>query len=1612
MGVLTKKQLDLFNALHESRVEDFKTFNKRSYRGIWNSVIDKYPESAHFVYELLQNADDTEATEVNIIVKRDKLLFKHNGIKHFDITPEDAKTPGDINSITGIGDSSKTDTQNKIGKFGVGFKAVFQYTDTPEIYDDFFKFKIENYIVPTLLVDDHPEREDGETLFVFPFKNGEKSYQEILKRLENLENPILFLRNLQKITLQIDRKANKTGDKFFYIKEVVEKTEYDEEITLERIRLIEPSGTKHLFLFSQPVQVDDDKVLPISVGFYYNEIKRKLITDIKQNIFCFFPTKESFGTCFVSHAPFLLTDNRQNLKPNEDYNRDLIQFLCELASSALVILRDYGVAKKNLLIDENIFEIIPQYKHNYWQVLDELFEKPMKKEFQKLLETEHLLLSRNNKYLKLKESVIGTPRELINLLSQEQLAFLLKKERSYYAYLNPDFLKWELAQKISNGYSDMYEGVLTYSSEKFGKAISAEFMDNQDIKWVTKLYTFLRTAAPKLWKVAEKGKKDYSSLIFRNAPIIKTQKGEWIAPYIDGSILNVYFPLKKDTTSGYNFISDEYVSNDLAMRFFRELEIKEPDEYDYIQSVVLTKFRGESFTIEDEDIISDFEVLYEYYRKVRGTADEIKYLSLLRDTIYLVGDDNHLNRPSNLYLRTPFVEEYFDLERIILVDTDFYSSVIKKYSREAIEDFFALLGVYKYPSVDEVVRYSKYDISSPTKEQINTADYSESVYYDYKMKGFVDAVEDGRIYKELSIVIWNELLPNIGYQKFKELRVRYRRKYARTYNSAYYDSSFKCDLSNLEWLFDNDGNICSAQSVYLENLAPEYSRSNGLIEFLGIEKREKTIIELGGTEEQQEQMDLGKRIKSIIGDDVTEDELIKLITKFKAEKKSHRDREQETATNSNPQIEYPAIEENMAQDDDNQEDLLEKKLKEKWEKKASEGVSHPHSNPQNQTSIHNTQSSNRQDDEIQPFFDPQKTTWKDKESQADDVSTEKKLKAKDEEAKASAEKASEMVRLLDMFRETPKFTYKWYKLLMELMHADKSTISERHVQIDFSEWELTNSDKVLHLANPSQPVPSWLNDAVDLSISTLGKNPHKIDGILIRVDEVSADFSIEADKELMNHLGEAKKICVMADNRTNIIDSLEKRFLQLGFEDDYDLNANLSSDIKIIYGPPGTGKTTRLVEIISGIIKKSRKKTNILVLTPTNKAADVIATKMVDDDVCYNYLTRYGTTESLYLIEDAAVVLNRDNADMDALNNNILVTTAARYAYDYIQPDDTFICDYDWDYIVVDEASMIDLVTITYVLYKGASSKIIISGDPKQIMPVAQNDMPNYNIYNLIGLNSFSDAIKKYNRFPVEALTVQHRSVPAIGDLVSRFAYDGHVQPDPNRVAQKPLTLDGITMSDINFMGFDILEFDQIYGLSAINGSAFHLYSVIFTYNMVEYTTRQILMKYPKDFYSIGIVCPYRAEADTIKLMLENRPLDTENCKVTCGTVHSFQGDECDIMFVVLNPPLRCSYNSHINNENILNVAISRARDYLFFVLPKGQVKGFTRKNDIGRLADNKRRSIYNCSDVEKIIFGSSNYIASNTLVTCHLSVNVYCEQNAVYDVRISDDAVDVRINR
>lgn len=1624
MNELTREQKKLFDDLHDNRIKANEVFNQRAFQGIKPNVVDKYAEKAHFVYELLQNADDANATEVSIILEKHKLIFKHNGTKHFDITDENDKKVGDINSITGIGNSSKENTQNKIGKFGVGFKAVFQYTDKPEIYDDTFKFIIEDLIVPTLIEHDYPERKPGETLFVIPFRNPQKSFAEIKSRLETLKNPILFLRHLKKIVWHINSKGeNITPTE--YSKTLLECHKYN-DITLEKYQMNNAAREDYMFLFSRDINItlaDGSKsVLPIYIGFYYDEKNKRLITKNKQNIYCFFPTKESFKTCFISHAPFLLTENRQNIKRDENLNKDLLHCLSGLAADAVTTLRDYGSKTGNLLINENIVDIIPLYEKYYYGEED-LFEEPMKEAFKEMLDYEPVLLSRNGKYLMVKDAYTSIGA-ILEILTQEQFYFLRSNSRCRDEYDNEiskdiDFLKWELIMKLSkiDDENKIYSDIQEYSVEDFGNDISAGFMAAQKVDWVTKFYTFLRNDAPKYWKITPQTRS--SAHIFRHAPIVKIQSGEWVAPFSETTTPNVFMPIENNTksSSDYNFISREYLKEDMARKFFNELEIKQPEEYDYICNIILKKYEEDEYDnveIDDDKLKSDFLLLLSYYQRVRETKEEDKYIDLLKSKLYLVGTDNTLHKPSSLYIKNDILTHYLG-EDALFLNTQFYKHTFRDFKETLVNELIIKLGAKTIPSIEKKEYRSEYYLPTRFSKIVKSIDFYEFGHIDdYILFGFETACKNRRIDQTVSAYLWNEIIPL--YKDKIEADIYTRQKRKQYYNLTHVESTFIYTLKQRHWLYDKDGNAKAPTDVYLEDLSSAYTTSNGLAELLGISKRTQDLREkYNATEEEQINFEIGSKVTQEIDDDFTAEDALAAIREAKARKKREKESRQEpTKKQEEPQINESSdlfSEERTTTQPEN----IEEKMKKRWEEKKNRHVGKPHSSTTNSNEFPFDIVSTSIDspfNNAQFFVPPSGNQGSDETTPDDTVQAEKNLKTKDSTAKSQAETAKDMVDILELLKQTPEYTFKWFKVLMELMHAGQNKITERRVQIDFSRYELICSDKVLHLVEPNQPVPAWVCDAEKYAITTLanGKTA-KIDGLIVKTSDDCIDVSIELNNKMLSELQRAKKIRVVAIDNTNIINSLETRFLQLEKDDDFNMNENLPCNISFIYGPPGTGKTTELVKQVHNQLEKEPN-AKILVLTPTNKAADVVAIKMSNDEICEGGLARFGATESLYLIEEIACITNRDTTNMDNLHN-VVVATAARYAYDYVQPEDTAICDYPWDYIFIDEASMIDIITITYILYKGANAKqIIISGDPKQIQPVAQNDMPALNIYNMVGLHGFADAIFEYTRYSVKGLMMQHRSIPVIGEMVSKFAYDGLVDCDPNRAPMKPLVLDGIPIKNVNFVGFDVAEFDDIKGLNAINNSAFNLYSVIFTYNLVDYTIKQIEKHYPNKDYSIGVVCAYRAQSDAIKNMFENRPLDTAYCNVTCGTVHSFQGDECDIMFIVLNPPAQCTSGTHVNNENIINVAISRARDYIFFIVPNGQQKGFYMKNQIGSVIPITDRVILKCRDIEKVMFdGNDNFIYENTHVTCHMPVNVYCENNALYEVRMSDDALDIMIN-
>ena len=369
---MNELQEQYFEALTADRAKAAESLESFALSGVKSSVVEKYSDQAHFIYELLQNADDAKATTARFDLYEDKLVFAHNGTRRFAVTnpaTEDqdleSGTLGDINAITAVGRSNKAD-ESTIGKFGVGFKAVFQYTATPHIYDPDVSFKIQRFIVPIRIKEDYPGRREGETVFVFPFdhdtRSPEEAFADISEKLRSLDYPLLFLPNLRTIEFEV------SGTLGLYGKSVEESRSFG-DTTAEFIRLTQNDGDDRDDLYDDTLWLftrSGNNGHTYSVGYFIDAEGR--LMPKTHSAFCFFPTKEVTGLNFIIHAPFLLTDSREGIRAGIQHNMDLMERLAKLSADTLVYLRDIGLSKGTPLIDDTIFDIIPYDEKKFTEV--------------------------------------------------------------------------------------------------------------------------------------------------------------------------------------------------------------------------------------------------------------------------------------------------------------------------------------------------------------------------------------------------------------------------------------------------------------------------------------------------------------------------------------------------------------------------------------------------------------------------------------------------------------------------------------------------------------------------------------------------------------------------------------------------------------------------------------------------------------------------------------------------------------------------------------------------------------------------------------------------------------------------------------------------------------------------------------------------------------------------------------------------------------------------------------------------------------------------------------------------------------------------------------------
>ncbi|MCY4368115.1 MAG: hypothetical protein OXF41_01570 [bacterium] len=344
--------------LPESRIRDLEGKRRRlveaqEENGVnLDALVDfLYPDTAHLIFELLQNAEDAGATSALFELSDTKLSFTHNG-RPFSYE--------DVDNITNYFKSAKYEQEDKIGRFGIGFKSVFGCTETPRIYSDTVAFEIVDRVVPRPIPRPTSSTRISrrQTVIELPFnttmKTIDKVREEIRLGLEGMSvMSVLHLESITSIEWRTD--AADSGSLI--------RTDLGDGVV--QIRARRPTGEeRHCFLrFREPYA--EGSLMHLDVVFELEEkegaqgalqVENEALADRFRivpaepaSVAVFFPAaKETSNLRFHLHAPFIPELSRASIKEYAD-NHALFARLAELLAKSLSTIRDLGFLGREFL---------------------------------------------------------------------------------------------------------------------------------------------------------------------------------------------------------------------------------------------------------------------------------------------------------------------------------------------------------------------------------------------------------------------------------------------------------------------------------------------------------------------------------------------------------------------------------------------------------------------------------------------------------------------------------------------------------------------------------------------------------------------------------------------------------------------------------------------------------------------------------------------------------------------------------------------------------------------------------------------------------------------------------------------------------------------------------------------------------------------------------------------------------------------------------------------------------------------------------------------------------------------------------------------------------------
>lgn len=640
-------------------------------------IIQLYTDKSHFVYELLQNAEDAKAKTIKFVQYPDRLEVLHDG-KPF--------TKANLDSLCDIGKSDKGDDLNQIGEFGVGFKSVFGICDTVRLYsiprrfrnqslcDDAVPFAIEitDFINPEDI--EEGTIENGfTTKFVFPYVVGEtfsgfnsldELNESVSKKLQNLGiTTLLFMKNLETIEYEIllDRYPIK-GEYLLEKKAINDHCILASAIGISTKRKEEDIS---YLRFTRPI--DDLSSRTVDIAFPVRRNGDDSFECLKSKdpfVSVYFPTETASMLNFIVQGPYRTTPNRSSIPADNFDNRRLARETANLLRDSLLELKNTGKLNmsfiKALPVSEKSFE---NFKLFY----------PLFEMVKALFLSQEIIPTHDGGYVSAKCAKIARQERLVGLIPDDLLTSLFN-DGNHYQWLPTSLTETNREYEHVHRYltDELKINIIRPEDLRILFSKNPEFLPQMTDDWLVSLYTLLENIP-----TAFSRKTNEANMLTAN--IIKTSTGKFVAACRrteDRQLVpNVFVPTEKIQSSEINFV-DVSIYNQCRHFFDNVVQVQKPNEYAFVINDIKKRY-GDSVGIDEDRHISDIKALLKYI-KYDEYKSEVE--SVIKEYMVLKCKDGVFRSPYDSWIYYPAspdgvnIEGYFKnvSKTVFFVDLDFY----------------------------------------------------------------------------------------------------------------------------------------------------------------------------------------------------------------------------------------------------------------------------------------------------------------------------------------------------------------------------------------------------------------------------------------------------------------------------------------------------------------------------------------------------------------------------------------------------------------------------------------------------------------------------------------------------------------------------------------------------------------------------------------------------------------------------------------------------------------------------------------------------------------------------------------------------------------------------